>query len=305
MPVPPSGAHHGSAAAPGVPRGRAARAPTWTSRATWPSPSRWSERVGGRSMRVVLQRVRASVRVDGEDGGRDRARPSAPGRVHATDDGEEQLALDGRQGGRPPRLPRRGGQMNLGPRRAGGDLLVVSQFTLYGDTRRAAGRASWTPPCRRSPCRSTSASWRSLRERARDGSRPGVRRDDGGRARQRRTGDARAGAGRDPADAPRARPRLGLAPAGRAPPPAGPRRRGPSRPDVDERAPAGETPEGPRGAPGARQGRGESRRRSPTRSWSAGDTVVVAAASVLGKPADEERGGRDAPLARRARATRC
>ena len=85
-------------------------------------------------MRVVLQRVsRAEVRIDGRAVGR-------IGRGHlllvgfAKGDGSAQIEWmadkvlglrvfgDGE------------GKMNLGLEEAGGDLLVVSQFTLYGDT---------------------------------------------------------------------------------------------------------------------------------------------------------------------------
>lgn len=87
-------------------------------------------------MRVVLQRVtRAEVRVDGDVVG-------SIGRGHVLlagftgTDGEDTLAwmadkivglrvfADGE------------GRMNLGLDEIGGDLLVVSQFTLYGDTRK-------------------------------------------------------------------------------------------------------------------------------------------------------------------------
>jgi D-tyrosyl-tRNA(Tyr) deacylase len=85
-------------------------------------------------MRVVLQRVsRASVTVDGEVVG-------AIGRGHVllvgfTDqDGDDALAwmADKVIGLRV--FPDDEGKMNLGLDDVGGDLLVVSQFTLYGDT---------------------------------------------------------------------------------------------------------------------------------------------------------------------------
>ena len=85
-------------------------------------------------MRVVLQRVsRAEVRVDGEIVGR-----IARGHLllvgFAPGDGEEQIVwmADKVLGLRV--FPDREGKMNLGLEEAGGDLLVVSQFTLYGDS---------------------------------------------------------------------------------------------------------------------------------------------------------------------------
>lgn len=87
-------------------------------------------------MRVVLQRVtRASVRVD----------ERTVGDVGAgllllvgfrEGDGEEQLVwmADKIVGLRI--FPDDEGKMNLGLDDAGGDVLVVSQFTLYGDTRK-------------------------------------------------------------------------------------------------------------------------------------------------------------------------
>lgn len=87
-------------------------------------------------MRVVLQRVsRAQVSVDGRVVGSVGAgflllvgfRPG---------DGDDQLAwmADKVLGLRV--FPDADGKMNLGLDETGGDLLVVSQFTLYGDTRK-------------------------------------------------------------------------------------------------------------------------------------------------------------------------
>ncbi len=82
------------------------------------------------------------------------------------------------------------GVMNLAAPDVGGEFLVVSQFTLYGDTRRGR-RPSWTEAA---PTRACRAVGRSRRRRA--SSVRGGRRDrslpngDGGRSRQRRAGDA-------------------------------------------------------------------------------------------------------------------
>ncbi len=93
-------------------------------------------------MRVVLQRVvRASVRVDGEIVG---------------EIGRGLLLLVGVGRGDPPahveRLAEKvaglrifeddAGKMNLGLVEVGGEVLVVSQFTLYGDVRKGR-RPSW------------------------------------------------------------------------------------------------------------------------------------------------------------------
>lgn len=87
-------------------------------------------------MRVVLQRVsRAQVSVEGRVVGR-----VGPGFLllvgFRPGDGDEQLAwmADKVLGLRV--FPDADGRMNLGLDESGGDLLVVSQFTLYGDTRK-------------------------------------------------------------------------------------------------------------------------------------------------------------------------
>jgi D-tyrosyl-tRNA(Tyr) deacylase len=87
-------------------------------------------------VRVVLQRVSsASVTVDGEEAG-----AVGPGLLllvgFTSGDGEETLRwmADKIVGLRI--FPDPDGLMNLGLEEAGGDLLVVSQFTLYGDTRK-------------------------------------------------------------------------------------------------------------------------------------------------------------------------
>ena len=85
-------------------------------------------------MRVVLQRVsRAEVRIDGRVAGR-------IGRGHLLlvgfKDGDGSAQLDW-MADKVLGLRVFGdaeGKMNLGLEEAGGDLLVVSQFTLYGDT---------------------------------------------------------------------------------------------------------------------------------------------------------------------------
>ena len=85
-------------------------------------------------MRVVLQRVsRAEVRVDGEVVGRiGRGHMLLVGFGHG--DGSEQIEwmADKVLGLRV--FADEDDKMNLGLEDAGGDLLVVSQFTLYGDT---------------------------------------------------------------------------------------------------------------------------------------------------------------------------
>ena len=87
-------------------------------------------------MRVVLQRVaRAHVEVGGRTVGE-----IGPGHLllvgFREGDGEEQLVwmADKVVGLRV--FPDEEGRMNLGLDDTGGDLLVVSQFTLYGDTRK-------------------------------------------------------------------------------------------------------------------------------------------------------------------------
>lgn len=87
-------------------------------------------------MRAVVQRVsRASVRVDGRETGR-----IEEGLLvlvaFAPEDGEEELRwmADKLWGLRV--FPDREGMMNVALEDAGGGLLVVSQFTLYGDVSR-------------------------------------------------------------------------------------------------------------------------------------------------------------------------
>jgi D-tyrosyl-tRNA(Tyr) deacylase len=87
-------------------------------------------------MRVVLQRVaRASVVVDGEVvGAIDRGHVLLVG--FTDDDGEDGLAWMAEKVISLRVFPDDEGKMNLGLDEVGGDLLVVSQFTLYGDTRK-------------------------------------------------------------------------------------------------------------------------------------------------------------------------
>lgn len=87
-------------------------------------------------MRVVLQRVaRAEVRVDDKSVG-----SIGPGFLllvgFTSDDGEEQLRwmADKIRGLR--LFPDESGKMNVSLDEIGGELLVVSQFTLYGDVRK-------------------------------------------------------------------------------------------------------------------------------------------------------------------------
>lgn len=87
-------------------------------------------------MRVLLQRVsRAEVRVDGESVG-------AIGRGHllfvgfAEGDGEEALEWMADKVAGLRVFPDEEGRMNRSLEDVGGSLLVVSQFTLYGDTRK-------------------------------------------------------------------------------------------------------------------------------------------------------------------------
>ena len=87
-------------------------------------------------MRVVLQRVsRASVTVDGEVTG-----DIGTGVVLLVGftDGDDEATLDwmARKVTGLRIFPDDEGLMNRGLDEAGGDILVVSQFTLYGDTRK-------------------------------------------------------------------------------------------------------------------------------------------------------------------------
>ena len=93
-------------------------------------------------MRAVLQRVaRASVRVGGETVGE-----IGPGLLVllgvARDDGEADAVYLAEKVLNLRVFEDAGGRMNLSLSETGGGLLVVSQFTLYGDTRKGR-RPSW------------------------------------------------------------------------------------------------------------------------------------------------------------------
>ncbi|NIN72955.1 MAG: D-tyrosyl-tRNA(Tyr) deacylase [Gemmatimonadetes bacterium] len=87
-------------------------------------------------MRVVLQRVaRAAVRVDGETlGGIGRGFLLLVGFRHGDSDEQLRWMADKIRGLR--LFPDGEGKMNLPIDEIGGELLVVSQFTLYGDVRK-------------------------------------------------------------------------------------------------------------------------------------------------------------------------
>ena len=87
-------------------------------------------------MRVLLQRVsRAEVRVDGRVTGRiGRGFLLLVGLTHA--DGEEQVAWMAEKVVSLRLFGDDEGKMNRGLEEVGGGLLVVSQFTLYGDARK-------------------------------------------------------------------------------------------------------------------------------------------------------------------------
>lgn len=87
-------------------------------------------------MRVVLQRVsRAEVRIDGEVVGRaGRGHLVLVGFTGDDDEGDVVWMADKIVGLRV--FPDEEGKMNRSLADIGGDLLVVSQFTLYGDTRK-------------------------------------------------------------------------------------------------------------------------------------------------------------------------
>ncbi len=87
-------------------------------------------------MRAVAQRVsRAAVRVDGAVVGQiDAGLLVLLGITH--DDGEEEAALLARKVAGLRVFGDGDGKMNLSVREAGGQLLAVSQFTLYGDMRK-------------------------------------------------------------------------------------------------------------------------------------------------------------------------
>jgi D-tyrosyl-tRNA(Tyr) deacylase len=94
-------------------------------------------------MRAVLQRVtRASVRVGGETVGEIGAGLVVLLGV-ARDDGEEDARYLVEKIANLRIIDDAEGRMNVSVRESGGALLVVSQFTLYGDARRGR-RPSWS-----------------------------------------------------------------------------------------------------------------------------------------------------------------
>jgi D-tyrosyl-tRNA(Tyr) deacylase len=87
-------------------------------------------------VRVVVQRVsRASVRIDGSEAG-----SIGTGLLvlvgFGPEDGEEELAWMAEKVAGLRVFADRDGRMNLSADEVGGGLLVVSQFTLYGDVSR-------------------------------------------------------------------------------------------------------------------------------------------------------------------------
>ncbi|MGI8997050.1 MAG: D-aminoacyl-tRNA deacylase, partial [Pyrinomonadaceae bacterium] len=94
-------------------------------------------------MRAVLQRVtRASVRVEGETIGRiDGGLVVLLG--VAREDAREDVSYLAEKIAALRIFEDAEGKMNLSVQEAGGALLVVSQFTLYGDARRGR-RPSWS-----------------------------------------------------------------------------------------------------------------------------------------------------------------
>jgi D-aminoacyl-tRNA deacylase len=98
-------------------------------------------------MRAVIQRVsRAEVRVDGlQVGAIGRGFLVLLGVTHADDRSEAEWLARKVAGLRV--FEDDGGKMNLGPTDVGGAVLVVSQFTLYGDVRRGR-RPSFTDAAR-------------------------------------------------------------------------------------------------------------------------------------------------------------
>lgn len=94
-------------------------------------------------MRVVVQRVsRAAVRIGGETAGE-----IGPGLVvlaaFGPDDGEPELAWMAEKMAGLRVFPDDDGRMDRGLQEVGGEMLVVSQFTLYGDVSRGR-RPSFT-----------------------------------------------------------------------------------------------------------------------------------------------------------------
>ena len=113
-------------------RGHSGRVRTRASAGQRVSEAPWRRRRGGRADRPGLL-VLLGARVTGPRGRPARRQARAPARVRGRRGPDEPVGARGR-----------------------GELLVVSQFTLYGDAARATGRASSRPPAG-APSRSTSA----------------------------------------------------------------------------------------------------------------------------------------------------
>ena len=98
-------------------------------------------------MRALVQRVsEARVRVDGEVVGEiGRGLCALVGVTH--DDDESSARRLAEKVWRLRIFDDDGGSMNVGLAEAGGEVLVVSQFTLYGDTRKGR-RPSWVAAAR-------------------------------------------------------------------------------------------------------------------------------------------------------------
>jgi D-tyrosyl-tRNA(Tyr) deacylase len=123
-------------------------------------------------VRVLVQRVaRAAVRVaDGAGGERvtgaiGRGLLVLVGLTHADTEAELAWMADKVVGLRV--FADAEGRMNLGAGEAGGALLVVSQFTLYGDAGRGRRPSYGTRRARKLPSRCTRASWRCCARGAR------------------------------------------------------------------------------------------------------------------------------------------
>jgi D-tyrosyl-tRNA(Tyr) deacylase len=112
-------------------------------------------------MRAVIQRVeRASVTVEGETVGRIGRGIVVLLGVGVEDGEKDALWMAGKTANLRIFEDDRG-KMNLSLLNVGGEALVVSQFTLYGDARPGAVQASHLPRPRRRQISSTSVLWMS------------------------------------------------------------------------------------------------------------------------------------------------